>query len=614
MANETRLSLLNPLRLVPVEDAIPARFHSRTFDQALQEYTLHLGEERNIYVAPVERGDPLKFQVSTTAKKENVKLQIIDCNGHAVLTVPNVSGAVIPGNKAADGTQLNSFSFSIPSYAGITEDGQYYLLLTVNYYAPEAGQENNGFPYSFPFPLYSEIGQQFISNPFYLADLHEDTLLINYQDKINRLSTYFEQLPGLFTLRVGGILDSFEVATNTTTFEDQNKTLVQLRSVPYRRWTLRVGGNGIGISDSLLDTLNNVFTCSGVYIDSRPYIKDDGAGFEKVSEVLSPVFGASITLREANPGRVGMFTDSKMKLWVSPGTYPYAVGQVALAAENDISRLFNGMKVINSLSEETAFLAQLEAAAGNVGANGSVIKEGNAIYYNNGLGIQYSLAYAKVLPSYFSFKVSALFAAQTVAPTFKGANFLVDFGDGTAPLYLGDSTGAPSLVQPYTINHTYAAFSIYDFRVFHSGTEVTEVYFKGAAGALGPVTGITGNLPAITVLDLSFSEITTFDFGILGTSLSTLGTLALNNCPNLQNGSYSSVQPFKKLKNWRFQSCKLSKTVVEGLINQALNTARIYGIRNGYLNIRTQTPPVTISVAAQFSAQTLATYGWTVLT
>lgn len=124
----------------------------------------------------------------------------------------------------------------------------------------------------------SEEAITLISEPFQVAETHDETLLFSYENSENNFSVVFST--GInFKLRVEGNIELFKPESDDVIYNDQLRNATVLDSIPFRSWTLFVGA-APGVAAWMLDLVNRVMACDEVTIDGDPYTKKVGSSWE----------------------------------------------------------------------------------------------------------------------------------------------------------------------------------------------------------------------------------------------------------------------------------------------------------------------------------------------
>lgn len=595
MAFQTTFTPLNTYEMVPVEVVRPDSYHNGNIDQDFQRDLIKWWEESSEYLQPVERGDKFRFQVSSTTHLSKT-LTVVDCNGLTVLTIALTNTATISGNVSTDGDPMGAYDYRIddPSigYDLITEDGTYYLLYAIEYDATHT--------------------EMFISQPFDLKDAHEDTVLIEYRHSINKERCYFEQIPTIFRLRIGGTIpdNSITNESSDTVFEDQGYNLALLNSVAYNGWKFFVGINGVGLSAWMFRKLNYVFGCDELYIDGKGYQKGNGARWEKTTSENVPLFGAAIDLRLPDNSAFYSHVNADLDLYTAPGGYPYAIPYITISNGVGSATLSQAI-VINDLSEETAFIADLNNSLPLAELTGSVVKVGSVIRYINGQGEKYNSADSAVYTDFFSYEVTSSGFVYDTALEFANGAMVADWGDGD---YSYDYSN--TFLTNTFLTHQYSGPATWSVRMFHTNNVERIVTNETTADNFGDV------LPtALRIFYINYAtvgdDLSSFDFGLI-LPCTLLEELILHgSITTITNIAPPDPTPFGT--SFRFLNITdnlISSTDVDDIIMAINDTVQNNGGANyGTLYTYNQSPGAPPSFSSYGAINDLITnYSWNVQT
>lgn len=574
MAQSTIIPLLNPFAFRPVDPARPTRYKRGHLDDSWQSELVLSFQTQAYYEQKVERGNRFRFQFKATPNTAH-SLKVLDCKGKTVLTINQTATVSVTGDKTADGTQYETYYYKLADLSGIPDDGTYYLLVTVNY---------DG----------SNI-KQWISEPISLKDTHENTLLIEYTHSENKGDILFEQLPVRYPFLIESYIDGMEPASADTVYEDQNYNLDQLDSTPYRGWTLYVGPTGDGVPDWAIDKLNRILSCDSVLFDGKQYRKGDGAKLTPKRNQVYPLSSAEVAIREAFNDEGATFGNQIAPLYTSPG-FPYALSTLQVGPYEVATAT-----VIADNTAEVAFIAALNAAAGDFELYGTFSKVSGVIRYENAPGENYT-GYANIYTNKFSATLTTPGSFPPYLFTFDTAlaDMVVKWGDGNV-------SNISSTVQQ-THLHTYPGAP---------ATYTIEFWGKADAFILSNfnISGITGAVPAgMTRLELSVQSFpsNTFNASFVAPAALTLHTLKVTYSGlTAVNGFYGSA--FKRLKTWDFSGNALTGTILGLLLTDIHQNSSINSIYSGAAAMVAQSPAATLSGAGIYYRDILRNvYTWTI--
>lgn len=141
-------------------------------------------------------------------------------------------------------------------------------------------------------------GGQLASSPFDVKSEQPNTLLFRYRNSENNYSVLFDT--GIvFDLRVEGDIQDFEPRFDDEIYNDQLRNATKLSSVPYRVYTLYVGGS-YGVPDWMADKVNRVMSCDMIKIDGDDFEKTPDADWEPLRQDNYPLIGLKIQIMPTN--------------------------------------------------------------------------------------------------------------------------------------------------------------------------------------------------------------------------------------------------------------------------------------------------------------------------
>jgi hypothetical protein len=117
-----------------------------------------------------------------------------------------------------------------------------------------------------------------LSEPFEVSESWPGSILFEFVNSENNFDVVFET--GIdYQIRVEGVIDNFTPESDDVIYNDMLKNATLLNSVPFRSFTLFVGG-APGVPVWMADKINRVMACDSVKIDGGSYEKKQGAGWE----------------------------------------------------------------------------------------------------------------------------------------------------------------------------------------------------------------------------------------------------------------------------------------------------------------------------------------------
>lgn len=571
MAFQTNISSQNAFEMLPEEVNRPAKHHNGNIDQDFAHDLILPYEEDAVYYHPVERGDPFRFQVSSTAHTVKT-LEVIDCHGLVALTISLTNTATIIGNVSVDGDAMPAYDYRLPNLNGITDDGVYYLLYTITY-------------------IDGITTKKYISPPFLLKDTHEGTILVEYRHSINKDKFFYEQIPTINRLRVKGCIPPSSITneSNDVVFADQEQDTTLLNSIAFNGWKLYIGGDGDGVPAWLYRKLGVVFGCDELYIDGRAYTKGDSK-WEKYPVGGVPLFGASLNLYLPDNSLHYQHTEADVTIYTNPGTYPYFVGYLEMFNGTGSVRLSEAI-TIEDLAGETALIASLNASLQLLELSGVFSKVGSNIIYTNGAGEAYRYSGNFIATDFFSYELTSAGFSYDTLMEFAQGRIGADWGDGSASYDFSNT----SLFSTFLTNN-YNSAATWTVRVFHDNT-IERIIINEPT-----LNTFAGDLP-LGIRQLQgfgiSGSMTSFDFDFIAPVLSTLEQLILRS--DIATITHiTGTTPFGP--NFRYLDMggnSLSSTAVDNLliaVNDAVNTNG--GPDFGTFDTYNQSPPAPWTIAS----------------
>jgi hypothetical protein len=256
---------LNPVKFTKlVPDAIP-QYVSKHMDDYLFAETI-FGWEQEVHGFQLwQINDTIKLQFQSTYGP--ITLSLYSCTG---IRLHTVSVDQVRQNYDFPTRYIYEVSLSMQAFLA----GTYYLQL-------ECG---------------NPVIETFVSEPFKLSELIENTLLLEYKHRVYKDDVFFETgfAP---SIRIPGVLPLKEVGSIDTVYEDQESNLEMIKSVGYEIYQLNVGLT-YGIPPWMIKRLNRMLGCSTTKLDGRLYTKPEGAKFERNVIEDYPLSGWAIDVRE----------------------------------------------------------------------------------------------------------------------------------------------------------------------------------------------------------------------------------------------------------------------------------------------------------------------------
>lgn len=572
MARKTIIPTVNTFEMRPAVVNRPARYHLGHLETDWQRDLIRNDRDREqAYLHKVERGDPFRFVFDATANTSHT-LTVIDCRGATVLTIAQTSTWDVAGNVTDDSTQIHSYLYRLADLTALDE-GQYYLVLSVNYDGTHS--------------------DTFISEPFWLLDTHEDTLLLEGTSTVNDKGVWFEQAPVRMPFRVEGYIGRMVTKNVMTVAEGQEQDITQLDSTAYREFAFVIGESGTGVSDWALNKINHFLDLERTYFNGKQYEKAPSASLDKEEGSGEYLFTASVAIREPQ-NSIGIESNSEVIDLFGPLVTPYAVSRVIIGGFDIMGAFSNivddGHGIV--LADGTAlanFITALNAALANYELYGTIADNGSGkVQYIPAEGEDVRGNAGVVHQTSFGFTFSASAAnSYTLGFALGISSCVVEWGDGTYTRL------RPGFANSF-VSHVYpTAIANYSVKIWGD----TDAFLLSQAGASGSTPVIPQGVKTLVLGNYAFTA-NTFDFNAIGSAQSTLSRLWVINCGLTAANNFNNTL-FPYLSNIDFSRNALSSNVVSAFMydvwRNATNNGTGYFIRNGSFSISAQTPAATLT-------------------
>lgn len=264
------ISHINPLALYEVDPSEVPQYISKHMDDYTWNERLNQWQQGvPQYYQPWQMNDVIGQQIQNNAGQ--LEVEIMDCN------------ATVIQSFNMDQKQQNTydplyFIYECEAALNLLTEGRYFFVIRIG----------------------SPVSKSLISEPLYIKERQENTLLIEYSHRQYYQNLIFET--GLeLSIRVHGILRLKDTPAKDTLYEDQVLDMVMVQSKPYRLWELVIFGNEGGVPDWMQDKISQILGCSNLRIDGKYFSKNgENAKWEDTQVYFNQALKArSIELREA---------------------------------------------------------------------------------------------------------------------------------------------------------------------------------------------------------------------------------------------------------------------------------------------------------------------------
>lgn len=260
------IAVIAPMKFVKEGYANPLPYNTKYMEDFLYGDTIGKLYEQQPYLQPWQKNDIVKFQGLSNYAPHQV--EIYDYQGNQIDTfVMTYKASSIEGT----GQKVYEASIALDDY----DEGVYQFKI------------KSGNP----------VLETYVSEWFQLKELHENTILFEYEHDENDHEVVFET--GIqFSLRVHGELREFQPGSDRIVFVDQPRNIVLLAGKSFSTEKLIIG-DSFGVPNYMIWKINNIYLCSYVLHDGKQYVGSEGARFEAKREELFPMTGWAFDVRPA---------------------------------------------------------------------------------------------------------------------------------------------------------------------------------------------------------------------------------------------------------------------------------------------------------------------------
>ena len=251
MANGAYIAFLSPVKFIPYDFTKPDQYNMYHQDQApFSKQTKRYLYPAN-YAQKWQQNDIIHLQVITrTISPVTAIVRDIDNNTIDTITFTTKSS---PAVTLPDLIYETSYSLAT------LEEGFYTILITVGMVPATV---------------------QYISEIIEVRSVHSNTLLIEYSNSDNKLSTIFDT--GFSpNFRVEAMLWDYKPDSHFASFEDQIADINVINGIPYDTFELMVGWKSKGVPPYIIKLMEFIMTCETILIDGVEFTRDNDAKFEE---------------------------------------------------------------------------------------------------------------------------------------------------------------------------------------------------------------------------------------------------------------------------------------------------------------------------------------------
>jgi hypothetical protein len=287
------------------------------------------------YLKPIQQGDVIANQfIGKNTTNIKYRVALINCESKIVKQLDATQRTVLPsGNRI--------YNFEMPMYD--VPEGEYVLQI---------------LKYITAFEV--EPRFVFMSEPFHVKQIHENTSLIHYTNSFNDKNVFYDISSGQkFMTRVYGALVEMQPQSEFEYYENQRAQSLVLNPKTYRTYNFQLGLGDKFIPEHEIEQLNLVFECDSVYVNGIKVTRLDGAQFEIAREEKVAKFAASLKVQETE------FIDSlevadtnDLLIWTLPATQSFYIGSFVIGAVTFITNEYflSHRQLIDALNKFTAIV------------------------------------------------------------------------------------------------------------------------------------------------------------------------------------------------------------------------------------------------------------------
>lgn len=594
MATSYSFSPLNPINFTEVLSSQKADTEYIHFGKDLHEYRVRFYESKDEFTQKFILTDNVTILIESTSTTHLPSLDYYtDYRPEGVTqTILPTTFVDIVGNIDQYGNQYRTYKFDIKT-SDFTDN-----------------LDNDFEEGYYRFVISQQVGSvtyKFVSEYVNYRTFHPNTLLIKYKHSTNEFDTVFSLTPN-FRFRIDGSINRLQSENEDSFFEEQDKTLVKLKSRPYRNYKAQFGVTN-GVADWVVDKLNYIFSCDSVTINSIGFTKDENSKFEFNEIQGSPLVGISVNIREKDLSTPFSFRKGLIELF-TVGSYPCFIPLVTLTDSTSDINVVNGYEVTNS-SDLQDLVDDLNTQLASYGLLGIFSRVGDTAYYENDETENYVSMYdsGSLLYYYIDTNWDITSTSDATTLSFWGGVLGVVFANDPI-LYVSSVVGWNPI--------SYGNFS-------STGTKLIRIYFGSSCTKISLIGGSSNKCIEIVDSSVLPSQIDSFycynnniDY-INGENLFSLTEgirvieITNSNTSNINLLFFdNSITGLPYLTYIGLNNNIFDSTFVDSLINE------VYDNKNwailGSIVIDNQTPPAAPTPASATALAALQFAGWYIQT
>lgn len=183
--------------------------------------------------------------------------------------------------RAFDNKKIKSYTITAKGIANVSSQNSFIIISPDNYgvYESKINFEDLEDDLYYLEIISNTIPVKF-SDLIHVSEKWENTLLIEYANTSDHEGFKFNiEEEEFLSIRVEGTIREFQPSSDDNIYTDQPHRTHILSSVPYRKFTLFLGGKN-GIPDYLADIINRAFTVDHIFIDEDRFNKTEESEWE----------------------------------------------------------------------------------------------------------------------------------------------------------------------------------------------------------------------------------------------------------------------------------------------------------------------------------------------
>ena len=224
----------------------------------------------------------------------NIYFQFMCLN--SALTIGGSTGAYC---RIVDNNGLTKHTLKIQRLQDLyTLDGYTVYAVTGNWPLADAGLADGTYFFKLTIPSSSGSYWIFYSEPFKVAESHDNSVVIEYDNDENDYDVIWtDVLSQKMFIEVEGGVKSDDVTPGGkfTMYMDLGQRPTSLNNTPYNTYKFTFG-DAYGLPNWMADKLNRALCCSEIYIDNIGYSRAENAKMERSGEENFPLSAWTIDL------------------------------------------------------------------------------------------------------------------------------------------------------------------------------------------------------------------------------------------------------------------------------------------------------------------------------